>query len=65
MTILTLSIDADRCQGHGRCSLVSMDLFDVDDDGHGIVIVPEPGPEFAAEISKAIASCPEQAISYS
>lgn len=64
MTTKVLSIDPDRCQGHGRCTLVSMELFDVDDDGQGIVMLPQPGPEFAADISKAIASCPEQAISY-
>jgi ferredoxin len=61
---MTLSIDPERCQGHGRCVLINMDLFDVDDDGNGVVILAEPGPEFAEDIQKAIASCPEQAISY-
>jgi ferredoxin len=61
---MTLSIDPDKCQGHGRCVLINMDLFDVDDDGHGMVIAPEPGPEFADDIKSAVASCPEQAISY-
>jgi ferredoxin len=62
---MTLSIDSTRCQGHGRCVLVNMELFDVDDDGYGKVLVPEPGPEFADDIAKAISSCPEQAISLS
>jgi ferredoxin len=61
---MTLSIDPARCQGHSRCALVNMDLFDVDDDGKGVVLIPEPGPELADDIEKAIASCPEQAISY-
>jgi ferredoxin len=42
-----------------------MDLFDVGDDGHGVVSLAEPGPEHAGDIAQAIASCPEQAISYS
>jgi ferredoxin len=61
---MTLSIDPERCQGHGRCSLVNLDLFDIDDDGYGTVVNPEPGPEYAADIANAVASCPEQAISY-
>jgi ferredoxin len=58
-----LSIDPEKCQGHGRCALISPSLFDVDDDGWGVVLIPEPGPEYDAEIETAIGSCPEQAIS--
>ncbi|WP_375476518.1 ferredoxin [uncultured Jatrophihabitans sp.] len=61
---MKLSIDPERCQGHGRCVLVSMELFDVDDDGNGVVLIAEPGPEFADDARKAVGSCPEQAISY-
>ena len=60
---MSLSIDPDKCQGHGRCALASPDLFDVDDDGFGVVLRPEPGPEYDADIATAIGSCPEQAIS--
>jgi ferredoxin len=60
-----LTIDASRCQGHGRCSLINSKLFDVSDDGLGQVLVPEPEPEDAADVGLAIANCPESAISYS
>jgi ferredoxin len=60
-----LSIDSAKCQGHGRCTLVSPDLFDVSDDGFGVVLVPDPGPEYDDEVKTAIGSCPEQAISSS
>ena len=59
-----LSIDPDRCQGHGRCAMINMDLFDVDDDGKGVVMIAEPGDAFADDIARAIATCPELAISY-
>jgi ferredoxin len=62
---LPLSIDASRCQGHGRCSLISPTLFDVTDDGLGQVLVPEPEPADAADVARAIANCPESAISFS
>jgi ferredoxin len=62
---MALTINPDLCQGHGRCSLINLDLFDVDDDGHGVVVIAEPGPQYATDIAQAVASCPEQAISYS
>jgi ferredoxin len=60
---MTVSIDATKCQGHGRCALASPDLFDMDDHGYGVVLDPEPGPHYDAELTAAIESCPEQAIS--
>jgi ferredoxin len=60
-----LTIDASRCQGHGRCSLISPKLFDVSDDGLGQVLVREPEPDDAADVARAIDNCPESAISYS
>jgi ferredoxin len=61
---MKLSIDPELCQGHGRCVMVNMELFDMDDDAKGLVVDAEPGPEFADDIAKAIATCPEQAITY-
>lgn len=60
---MSLSIDPDRCQGHGRCALASPDVFDLSDDGFGVVLMPDPGPEHEADVATAIGSCPEQAIS--
>ena len=60
---MTLSIDSSRCQGHGRCAMASADVFDIDDDGYGVVLISEPGPEYAADVRTAIDNCPEQAIS--
>jgi ferredoxin len=60
-----LSIDASRCQGHGRCSLISPKIFDISDDGLGQVLVPEPGPGDAADVTRAVENCPESAISFS
>jgi len=39
---MALTIDTTRCQGHGRCALINPDLFDVNDDGYGVVLIPEP-----------------------
>ena len=62
---MSLSIDPGKCQGHGRCALASPGVFDVDDDGFGVVLTSDPGPQYDAEVAAAIGSCPEQAISRS
>jgi ferredoxin len=62
---MPLSIDASRCQGHGRCSLMNPKLFDVSDDGLGQVLVPDPEPDDLADVARAIDNCPESAISFS
>lgn len=58
-----VSIDHDRCTGHGRCYVLAPDLFVDDDEGYGQVIGDgqvAPGQEEAAR--KAVASCPERAV---
>jgi ferredoxin len=60
---MSLSIDPGNCQGHGRCALASPEIFDVSDDGYGVVLNPDPGPEHDADVATAIGSCPERAIS--
>jgi ferredoxin len=61
---MALTIDTTRCQGHGRCALINPDLFDVNDDGYGVVLNPEPEGDAKAGADRAIGNCPEQAISW-
>jgi ferredoxin len=61
---MALVIDAGRCQGHGRCALINPELFDVDDEGHGIVLQPAPSDDVRADADRAIGNCPEQAIGW-
>ncbi len=61
---MKLTVDADRCMGHGRCYTVAPDLLTYDEEGfvtiRGVVIdVPEDQVEQARE---AVESCPEQAV---
>jgi ferredoxin len=58
-----LTVDADRCMGHGRCYSVAPDLLTYDEEGfvsiRGQTIdVPEDQVEAARE---AVESCPEEA----
>ncbi|MEN3539508.1 ferredoxin [Microbispora sp. ZYX-F-249] len=60
---MKVTIDPQRCQGHGRCYDLAPELFGEDDEGYGRVLgdgVVPPGGERAARV--AAANCPERAI---
>jgi len=59
-----LSIDRERCQGHGRCVMVNPALFDLDDDGYGFVLKAQPEAELLGDVNRAVGDCPERAIQY-
>lgn len=60
---MKVQINAERCQGHGRCYDLAPELFLEDDEGYGKVAgdgsVPA-GEERAARL--AVSNCPERAI---
>lgn len=60
---MKLVLDADRCQGHGRCYDLAPELFDADDEGHAVVLPPggEVGADHGAA-ARAVRSCPERAL---
>jgi ferredoxin len=58
-----VTIDHDRCQGHGRCFTIAPGLFESDELGSGVVVgdgVVPPGSEHLAQL--AVANCPEGAV---
>lgn len=59
---MRVEIDATKCQGHGRCYLLSPDVFDMDDEGMGIVTETMPAAQHVGSVRTAVANCPEQAI---
>jgi ferredoxin len=59
---LTLRVDANMCQGHGRCYSLAPELFAPDDTGQAVVKVPEPSADQMAAATLAERSCPERAI---
>lgn len=60
---MKLRINADLCQGHGRCYDRAPDLFGDDDEGYGQVLgdgVVPAAREHDARLAEA--NCPERAI---
>jgi ferredoxin len=58
-----IRLDADRCQGHGRCYVLAPDLFDADDYGHCVLLVDEVPAGREDDARSGVENCPEQALS--
>lgn len=57
-----VSVDAERCTGHGRCYSLAPDVFDADDLGHCIVLAEDVSGEVERQAVTGQQNCPEQAI---
>ena len=56
-------IDAERCQGHGRCFSLAPNIFGFDDLGNGVVLGDGVLDESSVELARlAQSNCPEHAI---
>ncbi len=58
-----LLLDAEQCQGHGRCYSLAPRLFDMDEDGHGIVREEAFDASDLDAAHRSVLECPEGAIS--
>lgn len=63
--VVQVRIDAQRCQGHGRCVLIAPQVFELDQAGLSHVSTDEVSDIDLADVREAVISCPEQAISLS
>jgi ferredoxin len=62
---MRVRIDPERCSGHGRCYEVSPAVFTDDERGYGVVREEELDPGLLEDARRAVATCPERAISIS
>jgi ferredoxin len=56
------SVNADLCQGHARCWDICPEVFDLDDEGHSVVIQPDVPVDVEDKAREAARNCPERAI---
>ena len=60
---MKVQIDANSCQGHGRCYDLASCLFGEDDEGYGTVLGDGTVPPGQARDGRlAVSNCPERAI---
>jgi ferredoxin len=60
---MRVHVDAERCEGHGRCYALAPELFTPDDIGNAEVVgdgTVDPALEHKARL--AFENCPERAI---
>ena len=59
---MQVRIDAEQCEGHGRCQVTAPEVFRLDAEGYGQVAVDDVPEEYRAPVERAIRLCPKQAI---
>jgi ferredoxin len=59
---MNVQIDSGRCAGHGSCAIICGSVFDLGDDGFGVVVEPNPDESLRSNVVDAVENCPEQAI---
>jgi ferredoxin len=59
---MRITVDDDRCAGHGMCLTLCPEMFALNDDGYAEAQVTDIPVEFEAAVREAIECCPEHAI---
>ncbi len=62
---MRVEVDSKVCEGHGQCSVVAEEVYDLDEDGYALIressrdAVP---PELEEQARDGASACPVQAI---
>jgi ferredoxin len=59
---ISVKVDARLCEGHGICTELAPDVFDLADDDIVTATDANPAPAHQAAVRAAAAACPRQAI---
>jgi len=59
---MKVSVDEDRCAGHGVCVGLCPDVFDLTTEGYAIVIVSDVPASLEMVVRQASEQCPTSAI---
>ncbi len=60
---MKVSVDDQRCRGHGVCVTLCPEVFRLTDDGYSVAISSDVPAGSESATREAIECCPEQAIS--
>lgn len=59
---MRVTIDSERCEGHGRCYSLAPELFEPDEIGNGVVVTETVPANMQDRARLAVHNCPEMAI---
>ena len=62
---MKVTVDADRCRGHGVCVSLCPEVFTLTDDGYSVADTDDVPVGSEAVVREAIECCPEEAITES
>lgn len=60
---MRVSVDENRCAGHGMCLTLCPEVFEMSDDGWAVADQEDVPAESEGAVREAIENCPERAIS--
>ena len=60
---MKVTVDEDRCAGHGMCLTLCPEVLEMTDDGCAVENPSEVPDGLEGSAKDAISNCPEQAIS--
>jgi ferredoxin len=59
---MKVTVDEDRCAGHGMCLTLCPEVFEMTDSGWAIADPREVPVDLERAVNDAITNCPERAI---
>ena len=59
---MKVTVDEDRCRGHGMCLTICPEVFEMTDDGFAVAELAVLPAEFEDATREAVSNCPERAI---
>lgn len=62
---MKITVDLERCTGHGFCEGIAEDIFEVRSDGVANLLQPSPAEDRRGEVEEAVELCPTRALTLS
>lgn len=59
---MKVTVDEDRCRGHGMCLTLCPEVFQMTEDGYAVATPADVPADLEAAAKDTLANCPEQAI---
>jgi ferredoxin len=61
---MKVTVDHDRCEGHGKCQQAAPEVFLVGDDDLSHVLIDDVPESLREKVDAAIRLCPRQAVAW-